>query len=461
MNELEEPRAFSTFRDPAGSVEVRRDGAYRQVRRPYDAEILAFLASPLATRLVAEGRLVASEVLVSAAGGGELLLRHPRIAFPSYPWEWPPSLWLSAADSTLRLNAELLREGWILKDATPLNVLFRGMQPVFVDLLSIQRADPEQPIWYAYGQFVRTFLLPMLAYSRMGWPLQASLLRRDGYEPWELYSTLSWWGRVRRPAFSAVTLPHLMAEMRRADVSPRFLRDPKIVRQVLLRTFERLGHQMKAATPKHSASTWSGYAETATHYSERDHAAKRAFVGRALSAGKSARVLDVGCNIGVYSSLATDAGADVVAIDTDMNTIDRFCIEFQGSGKSVLPLCVDLARPTPSAGWENRETLSFLDRCRGNFDMVLMLAVLHHVLLGSQIPLAHIAALCHAITKRDLIVEWVPPTDPKFQEVARGRDTLYQDLTETAFRNVFGRYFCLVCEARLENGRVLFHFQQP
>jgi hypothetical protein len=29
-----------------------------------------------------------------------------------------------------------LREGFGLKDATPYNVLFRGAQPVFVDLLS-------------------------------------------------------------------------------------------------------------------------------------------------------------------------------------------------------------------------------------------------------------------------------------------------------------------------------------
>ncbi len=172
---------------------MRPDGAYRSIRAPFDAEILSFLALPLATKLVEQGRLVASEV-VSPAAAETLVLRHPRISFQSFPWEWAPGLWLAAAELTLNLCSELVQQGWLLKDATPLNVLFRGTQPVFVDVLSIERMDAHQPIWLAYGQFVRTFLLPMLAYSRLGWPLQGLLTRRDGYEPEDVYSALSWAG---------------------------------------------------------------------------------------------------------------------------------------------------------------------------------------------------------------------------------------------------------------------------
>src|SRR5271156_4894817 len=194
--------ALPTFRDPAGSVEVRPDGAYRSVRAPFDTEILAFLELPLASELVAQGRLVASEVVSEAAE--VLVLRHPRISFQSYPWEWSPGMWLAAAELTLTLCSDLVKQGWQLKDATPLNVLFQGGRPVFVDVLSIERANPHQPIWLAYGQFVRTFLLPMLAHSRLGWPLQLSLTRRDGYEPEEVYPALSLASRITRPALSAV-----------------------------------------------------------------------------------------------------------------------------------------------------------------------------------------------------------------------------------------------------------------
>lgn len=451
-----------TFRDPAGSLEVRADGAYRSIHSPFDVEILEFLGLPFASELVAQGRLVASEVVPSSSAE-MLVLRHPRVSFQSYPWEWAPGLWLAAAELTLNLCSDLVERGWVLKDATPLNVLFEGTRPVFVDVLSIQRADPHQPIWLAYGQFVRTFLLPMLAHARLGWPLETSLTRRDGYEPEELYPALSWAARMRQPALAAVTLPSLLASTKKieaAGVASRSVQDPELAKQILLKTLRTLLSQMRRVTPTHRTSTWSNYAETATHYSDEDHARKRGFVTNALVNSETVRVLDVGCNTGVYSNLAADAGAEVVSIDTDLQAVDRLCASLKGSGKNILPLCVDLARPTPAAGWENRENASFLSRCDGHFDTVMMLAVLHHLLLRNQIPMHRIAALCSSLTTRHLILEWVPPTDPKFQELLRGREAIYEHITEAAFREAFAQHFVVRDELTLANGRTMLHLRK-
>jgi SAM-dependent methyltransferase len=450
-----------TFRDPAGSIEIRPDGAYRRIRAPFDAEILSFLSLPVASELVVDGRLIASEVV--AGDADTLVLRHPRVSFPSYPWEWPPALWLAAAELTLNLCSDLVKEGWLLKDATPLNVLFEGTRPVFVDLLSIQRAEPNQSIWYPYGQFVRTFLLPMLAHSRLGWPLPVVLMRRDGYEPEEIFSALSWPARLRQPALSAVTLPALLSRRSRGhsgDFASRTIKDPELAKHVILKTLRRLLSQMRRATPSQRTSTWSTYAETAAHYTAEDHARKKAFVVSALETAQAARVLDAGCNTGVYSILAADSGAEVVSIDTDLHAVNRLCVTLQGTQKNILPLCVDLAHPTPASGWENRETASFLSRCNGHFDTVMMLAVLHHLLLSSQVPLDHIAALCSNLTTRHLILEWVPPTDIKFRELLRGRDEIYAHISEAVFRAAFAKYFYTVGETTLLNGRILLHFEK-
>ena len=464
-----------TFRDPAGSVEIRPDGAFRRVNPAFASEALAFLRLPIASRLVASGQLIPSNILtppdseddvVQGTAPQPLLLHHPRVSFVSYPWEWAPALWLSAAELTLNLCSDLLKDGWILKDATPLNVLFRGVEPVFVDVLSIQRADLKQHIWLAYGQFVRTFLLPMLAHARLGWPLQVALSRRDGFEPEEIYAALSWAQRLRQPALSAVTFPMLLSRRATKDAASnpgtrpvsRSLSDPEIARQVLLRTISGLLSGMRRVTPSHRASTWSDYVNTANHYSSEEHGEKRAFVSNALAVAQPSRVLDVGCNTGVYSILAADAGAEVVSIDTDLQAVDRLCNTLKGSGKNILPLCVDLARPTPAAGWENRENASFLSRATGHFDTVMMLAVIHHLLLHSQIPLPHIASLCSNLTTQHLILEWVPPDDPKFQQLIRGRGALYTHITETAFRESFAAHFTIRHEITLPNRRILFHF---
>jgi SAM-dependent methyltransferase len=462
MPELLTMPSLPTFRDPAGSVEIRRDGVYRTVRAPFDADILEFLALPLASEMVAQGRLVASE-LVSTTDGEALVLRHPRVSFQSYPWEWAPGLWLAAAELTLTLCIDLVQQGWLLKDATPLNVLFQGTNPIFVDILSIEKMDLRRPIWLAYGQFVRMFLLPMLAYSRLGWPLQALLTKRDGYEPEDVYAALSWRGRLKQPALSLVTLPSLLAKNKRlqADgLASRPVDDPDLAKHILLKMLKGLLSQMRAVTPAHHSSVWSDYAETATHYDEEDHARKRAFVTRALETARPAHVLDVGCNTGVYSRLAADAGAEVVSIDTDLQAVDRLCASLKGSGKNILPLCVDLAHPTPATGWENQEYSSFLNRCAGHFDTVMMLAVLHHLLLRSQIPLDHVAALASRLTTRHLILEWVPPSDPKFRELLRGRDSIYAHITEKSFREAFAEYFIIVDELILSNGRLMLHLEK-
>jgi 2-polyprenyl-3-methyl-5-hydroxy-6-metoxy-1,4-benzoquinol methylase len=462
MAELSSFSSLPTFRDPAGSVEIRPDGAYRSIHSPFDAEILAFLELPIASALVADGRLVASEIVTKDPTTETLVLRHPRVSFQSYPWEWSPALWLAAAELTLNLCSDLVKEGWLLKDATPLNILFRGMEPVFVDVLSIERAVPDRPIWMAYGQFVRTFLLPMLAHSRLGWPLQVALNRRDGYEPEEIYAALSLPARLRQPALWAVTLPSLLARRSKGNgsLATRTVKDPELAKEIVLKTLNSLLARMRQVTPVHRSSTWTDYAETATHYSEDDHSRKRAFVAATLGELKPSRVLDVGCNTGVYSVLAADAGAEVVSIDTDLQTVDRLCTKLKGSRKNILPLCIDLAYPTPSAGWENSETASFLSRCSGHFDTVMMLAVIHHLLLHSQIPLDRIAALCGKLTTENLILEWVPPTDVKFHELLRGRDEIYAHITEDSFREAFGRYFSVASELTLSNGRILFHFKK-
>lgn len=461
MAEFLSTPSLPTFRDPSGYVELRSDGAYRTIRAPHDEPMREFLASPLAEKLVAEGRLIDSEQV--SASGEEYVLRHPRVWFQSYPWEWAPSMWAAAAKLTLTLGYELVEQGWQLKDATPLNILFRGGRPVLVDVGSVERRDTKQTVWLAYGQFVRTFLLPMLAHTRLGWPLAATMTRRDGFEPEEIYAALGWRGRLRQPALSAVTLPALLAKKVKSSgaASARPMADPEVSRHVALRALKGLESQIKRVTPPQRVSTWSDYAATATHYSDQDHERKRQFVRESLGSNPG-RVLDVGCNTGVYSMLAAEAGADVVAIDTDAQAVDRLWLRTHAdaAGTKILPLHVDLAFPTPATGWENHESASFLARTQESFDKVMMLAVIHHLLLSAQIPLDRIAALIVEITRRDLIIEWVPATDEKFREILRGRDEMYAHLTEEAFREAFNRHFAVVRVLKLENGRTMFHMRK-
>jgi 2-polyprenyl-3-methyl-5-hydroxy-6-metoxy-1,4-benzoquinol methylase len=455
-----------TFRDPAGQLLLTQDYALRRIHPSAVDETLKFLASPLRASLERSGDLITTEIVERDLGvltlPGEIWLQHPRIDPISYPWEWTTAQWRCAAELTLRIANEAIDAGWTLKDATPLNILFVGARPILVDVLSLERRDPGSSVWLAYGQFVRTFLLPLMAEKLLNWPLQNTLFFRDGYEPRTIYQALQPWQRLRPNLFDVVTLATLFegktGKHPESRSSPS-TSDPELVAHILHKRIARLGKQIRRAARSESRSRWSEYQQTASHYLDADIAAKQRFVSGVLDRLRPARVLDIGANTGVYSLMAAEAGAQVVALDSDPAAIAALWRTAESQGKAVTALVANIARPTPAAGWRNGEQLSLLDRLSGQFDLVLMLAVIHHLILREQVPLGHIADLCSSLTSQWLLVEWVPPSDPMFQEWLRGRDELYGHLTENDLKQAFSPSFRLIDRSVLGNGRVLLLFE--
>jgi 2-polyprenyl-3-methyl-5-hydroxy-6-metoxy-1,4-benzoquinol methylase len=451
-----------TFRDPAGQLYLTAAHAIRRIRPEAAAQTRAYIDSEFRARLERGGDLIAAEIVVPAtslsASTGELWLRHPRIDPISYPWEWTTAQWCSAADLTLRLAGQAIDAGWNLKDATPLNILFHGAQPVLVDVLSFEPRDPNSTVWLAYGQFVRTFLLPLLAAKYLRWPLEATLLWRDGYEPATIYRALQPWQRLYPGLLDVVTLATLLdgssKSAQRMRKTPS-VSDPALATHILHKRLARLARQIRHAAQSNQSSQWSGYEKSATHYLPADVESKQQFVRRMLDCCRPARVLDIGANTGTYSLLAADAGAQVVALDSDRAALEKLWSTANQLKKSVTTLVANIARPTPATGWRNEEQLSLLDRLGGKFDMVLMLAVIHHLLLREQVPLNHIGELCSNLTCRWLILEWVPPSDPMFQEWLRGRDHLYGHLSEDDLIRAFAPWFRIADRSTLDNQRTL------
>ena len=452
-------RVHGTFRDPQGRLFRDGDRILREIYPEHVETVLAWIASPLAERWFQQRKMIPTEVLPFEEGQKKLL-QHERVFFPSYPWEWTPGQWKHAASLTLDLCEEALDSGFILKDATPLNILFSGPRAVFVDVLSFEKRDMQSPLWIAHAQFVRTFLLPLAAYTYLGWPLTATQYRRDGYESADLAPWLPFIRRWRNPLRSLVTIPLLLQRgvfeksARARSYRPKVSRDVSalVVRRTL-RTTRRLLHAL--ATPAH-ASRWSRYTETACHYKSEDHSAKQEFVHRTLNGIRPSRVLDVGANTGVYSRIAAEAGADVIAFDIDVQAADLNWRTAYDRGLSILPVVADFARPTPSVGWQNSENDSLLSRAERKFDCVLMLGILHHLLVADQIPLVAVVDQLARITRRWAVLEWIPKGDSQFTSLCRGREELYAHLEEEYFVKVLSSRFTVRDHERLPNGRTMW-----
>mgnify|MGYP003348078051 FL=1 len=164
--------ASASFRDPENAA-FQREGIWYRIAAPASADALRTLrASDLYTRLTNAGSLVRFEEMdgpaaavvlagyAQAAGrtppAGAVVFTVESVPLITYPWEWPNSLLEAAALLTLDLRDQLLDIGLDLKDASAFNVQFRGMQPVFIDLGSIEQWRPN-PSWNASRQFIEHF----------------------------------------------------------------------------------------------------------------------------------------------------------------------------------------------------------------------------------------------------------------------------------------------------------------
>jgi len=392
--------------------------------------------------------------LRNVAGDWELI-EHEPVFFPSYAHEWPAEMLHAAGLLTLDLAERSLAEGFGLKDATPHNILFRGARPVFVDVLSFERRQPGDPIWTPYAQFARTFLIPLAAERLSLSSVQEIFLcNRDGMEPESLYARLPGWRRLQPPYLSLASVPKWwggMAQDSGSLYAKRILSDPEQAEFVLKRLLRGLRRQLNRLQPAASRdSTWADYEATRSHYNDQQRDAKATFVGEVLRQFQPATVLDIGANRGEYSILAAQTGAKVVAIDLDAVVVGEIWKRAERQNLDILPLVVNLSRPSPPLGWRNGECPSFLSRAENRFDAVLMLAVVHHLAVSERIPLEEIVAQAANMCRNLLILEYVDPQDPMFVRLARGRDALYAHLTREYFENCLPPSFEIVRRQPLE-----------
>ena len=429
----------SSFRDPAGFV-FRRDGVlHRAILPPGRAHYDRLMSSGFYEELTAAGLLVPHEEVPAVLEGREdiyKLIRPEEIPFISYPYEWSFSQLQDAALATLEIEKRALLRGLSLVDASAYNIQFRRGRPVLIDTLSLRQAVEGEP-WTAYRQYCQHFLAPLALMAlrdvRLGQLLRVHL---DGL-PLDLASSLLPFGSRRR--VSLLLHLHLHArsqkryEGREAAVTRR-----KVARQALLGLVDSLESGTRKLRWRPAGTEWADYYED-TNYTADGLADKRRAVESFVAEVRPKTVWDLGANVGTFSRAAAAAGAQVVSFDIDPACVERNYLRVRdGKEPNILPLLMDLANPSPAAGWENMERLSFLER--GPADAVLALALIHHLAIGNNVPLER-AARFFARAGRALLIEFVPKSDSQVKRLLVTREDIFDRYTQDDFERAFSGPF--------------------
>lgn len=452
---------FSSFRDPDAKV-VLIDGQYyriikRAYQRNYDLLITSGLKNELtsAQLIIAETEVDPTIVSKNNSDAKEFykLVRPTLIPFISYPYEWAFSQLKEAALVTLDIQLKALEKGMSLKDATAYNMQFLHGKAIHIDTTSFEEYIDGAP-WKAYGQFCRHFLGPLLLHTYGKSELiKLSSDHLDGI-PLKVVS----YSLPKRTKWNFFVLTHIHYH---AKLEQKHSQDPQGKNRGLKISKERLKgllihlrngiHKMEVGS---SASNWTDYYDTCS-YSKEAYEQKAKIVEQFLQQHKSKMLLDMGCNEGEFSILASSHAEQVVAVDFDINVVEVLHRKLNVQKKqNVLPLVVNINEPSPAVGWLNKERASFLDRSR--FDVTLALALIHHLAIGNNVPLSSIAKMFAQITKV-LIVEFVPKSDKQTQRLLVTREDIFDTYDLDSFKTAFEKHFTIKAQEPIKGTeRILF-----
>jgi SAM-dependent methyltransferase len=455
-------KVSSSFRDPSGVVFTREGKLFRQVNKSYQSDYDLLMASGLYQRLVKEKKLIAHEEVSEAPLEPALcyqVIAPERIEFISYPYEWSFSQLKDAALLTLTIEKEALELGMVLKDASAYNIQFQHGRPVLIDTLSFTRYVEGEP-WVAYRQFCQHFLAPLALMAKVDLRMNKELLNYIDGIPLDLCSAMLPRSTRLNLGFSMHIHMHARAQANIDDEKAAQSKRPqqKVSKYGLMGLIDSLTSLISGLHCQILGKTWADY-YSETNYSDSAFEQKKKIIADVAHEINPKVVYDLGANTGIFSrEVAKAANALVISSDIDPEAVELNYQQLKQENElNILPLVVDLTNPSPAIGWENTEREAFLKR--GKADLVLALALIHHLAIANNVPLERVAE-CFQPLGRFLLLEFVPKEDSQVKRLLSTREDIFSQYTVEGLKQAFSPYYRVEKEIPVEGSkRIMFLFE--
>ncbi len=439
-NKLQQP---ASFRDPNGFLFVQNGVLYRQINTGYRSNFDHLIESNLYTDLVQRGWLIAhDEVEIASSEDVQVykIIKPFHLDFISYPHEWSFSQLKDAAQLTLKIQKRALKYSMSLKDSSAYNIQFslETGKPVLIDTLSFEIYEEGRP-WVAYRQFCQHFLAPLALMAYRDCRLSQLLrIHIDGI-PLDLASSLL--PKTTYLKFGLLTHLHIHASAQRRfagrDRDSSNL-NRRMNKTAFLGLIDSLSGTVKKLTWQPKNTDWGEY-YNATNYADESMSQKGEIIREFVERISPKMVWDLGANTGLFSRIASRKRITTIAFDIDPAAVEKNYLQLKrGNESHLLPLIVDLTNPSANMGWANRERHSLGDRA--NADLILALALVHHLAITNNLPLGMISRYFSELAPW-LIIEFVPKEDSQVQRLLSSREDIFDNYTKDGFVSAFRKNY--------------------
>ncbi len=434
-----------SFRDPSGYIFHVDGEVYRVIEESYKENYEQLISSQLYSYLVKNKWLIPHTEVPKdkfKVDEGYKLIKPEFIDFISYPYEWCFSQLKDAALLTLKIQKAAIQHKMSLKDATAFNVQFVNGKAIFIDSLSFEEYD-ETGVWIAYNQFCRHFLAPLTLMSNIDISLNKLFITNIDGVPLELANKmLPLRKKVKNGLFLHLYL-HSKWQQRYEKNDGTGVGSIKnggklkieALIDSLYSTIEKITLNKKLNTE------WGDYYNN-TNYTDESFNHKKYIVSDLIERVNPSKVWDLGANDGTFSRVIANKKIPTVSFDIDPIAVEKNYLKMKKDKEEfVLPLIQDLTNTSPGIGFANLERASIGDRA--NADMIIVLALIHHLAISNNLPFSKIAEF-FATLGEWLIIEFVPKGDSKVEFLLSSREDIFDNYMQVEFEKAFLEYYNII-----------------
>jgi len=459
INKTEIEFSALSFADDVGMVFYWDGRIFRAVKQEAAEKVKELFFCGLVDELVENNIFPKSWITDYSLEGFGLVVEHERYFPVTYPYEWSFSMLQDAAITVLEVNIIARKYGYQTKDCHGFNVIFDGVYAKFVDLGSFFKVAGDIRGWLAFDEFLGFYYYPLLVWRDGNNYIARKMLLGGMTMPhvsYLLYKfpicrmiNLSWLEKTTRLFSKLKTYSHdisvsgkngfainLAIRMAKKNLLP-FM---KVDLHSWLKKIRKL-------SLKRYATMWGGYHDK--FYQDGTILSTPRFdrVVSIIKDLKPSSILELAGNQGILSMLLAGELPKIPVICTDYDEIavDAMCRKIKQRNVRLSPALLDFVFPTLTPYGQNPS-----DRLRA--EVVIALAVTHHLILTESMPIDYIFRILSSYTKKYLLVEFMPlglhdgtsaPPLPDWYSV-------------DWFRGNFTKHYYILQEVKLEENRILF-----
>lgn len=408
--------------DDVGKLYVGDHNVYRAIDDDYIEHVQSIINCGLINELIKLRMFPETKVSKKSITGYKLVLEHKKIRYVTYPYEWSPKMLRGAAFTVLKVNLIANKYGYELKDAHPFNILYDNCTPVFVDFGSFQKkCTNESTTWVALEEFVRSYYYPLYLFSK-----DAAFFARSAYlKSGELIPHVDFYrfkycflrvmssGIIKRigefyykyKRIYSISDEKIIAKFPKGLLKIFLYLKKKRAFPFAKVNFQALEKPLKKLTFS-SMTQWGNYHIDAGFYGAKGEIELTPRMRKVLDfieRYKPKTILELAGNQGILSRCMEkmDGVESVICSDYDDQAIDQLYTHLINKKTKVMPLVLDFMLP-----YSNGNLTPPYQRI--NSELVVALAITHHLLLTQKFDVEFIIDTISKYTTKYLIIEFMP-----------------------------------------------------